>query len=332
MDTVGRHVSRLSGYAPALPTPFGDDGSVDHPCLQRYCNKLVHAGATALVVCTATAEAPALTAEERRAIVATAAAAARGGVPVIAATGSHATDRVAEFAAAAERAGADAVLCAPPPPAAGAPEHDQDRLLAHFRGVAAATSIPLIIDDLPRSGITEDTIAALAEDPRFIGVLLGGADPGRAAALRSRLGEPFRILSGNDRAAMAMIGRGANGCISVTANVAPGLCRSLYLAVRRGHAGLAGRIAAEVARLDAVLCQHGDAATLKYALSLAGLMSDRVRPPVHEADDQLKAAVAAALAHFCEYNPDDGIGLAVAAIRVPAAAKVKPAAPHSARR
>lgn len=329
MDTVGRHVSRLSGYAPALPTPFEDGGGVDLPCLQRCCNKLVHAGATALVVCSATAEAPALTPEERRAIVAAAAAAARGGVPVIAATGCHATDRAAEFAVAAERAGADAILCAPPPQPAG--ERDQERLMAHFRGVAAATTIPVIIDDRPAGVTDDDAIAGLAADPRFIGVLLAGPDPARAAALRSRLGEPFRILSGDDRTAVAMIGHGANGCISVTANVAPGLCRSLYLAVRRGHAGLAGRIAAEVARLDAVLCRPGDPAALKYALSLVGLMPARVRPPLQEADDPLKTSIAAALAHFCEYNPDDGIGLAVAAIRVPAA-MAKPGDPHHARR
>jgi 4-hydroxy-tetrahydrodipicolinate synthase len=318
VDMVGRHVSRLSGYAPALPTPFDDGGGVDLSCLERYCQKQIHAGATALVVCATTGEAAALSVEERRAVVATAAAAARGGVPVIAALGSWSTDRAIDLALAAEAAGADAILCAPP--RGREPYHDG--LADRFRGLAEATRIPVIVHDMPAGtagGVPDDVIVGLvAGDTRFIGLVDCTPDPARTARLRARLGGAFRLLSGDDQTAFAMLANGANGCVSITSNIAPGLCRSMYLAVRRGNASLARRIAAEVTKLNAVLCRDTDPAPVKYALSLVGLMPARVRPPLEEPDAHEHAGIEAALAHFCEHNPDDGIGLAMAAVRMPA--------------
>jgi 4-hydroxy-tetrahydrodipicolinate synthase len=319
VDIVGRHVSRLSGYAPALPTPFGENASVDLPCLERFCIQQIHAGATALVVCGTTGEAPTLTLDERREIVRVAVKASRGRVPVIAGAGSNSTTRVVELAAEAERAGADAVLSVVP----YYNKPVQRGLFAHFKAVADAIGIPVIIHDVPSRtvvGLADATIARLAENPRFIGLMDSSGDPTRIGRLRTLLGEDFRLLSGDDPTAFATIANGGNGCISVTSNVAPGLCRAMYLALRRGHVGLARRIAAEVTRLNAILCQEGDPAPVKYALGLLGLMSPAVRLPLVEPGEQDKADIALALQHFCEHNPDDGVGtLAMAVIRRPPA-------------
>jgi 4-hydroxy-tetrahydrodipicolinate synthase len=318
MHLIGRHVSRLAGYAPALPTPFNEDGTVDLPCFERFCSQQIHAGATALIVCGTTGEAPTLTRDERREVVRAAAGISRGHVPVIAGAGSNATDRAAAFAADAERAGADAVLSVVP----YYNKPVQEGLLAHFRAVGDAVGIPIILHDVPSRtvvGLADITVARLAENPRFIGLMDSSSDPTRPGRLRTLLGEGFRLLSGDDRTALAFIADGGNGCISITSNIAPGLCRAMYLALRRGHLVLAQRIAKEATRLNAVVCQDADPAPVKHALSLLGLMLPGVRLPLVEPGEEFKADIASALRHFCEHNPDDGIGtLATAEIRTSA--------------
>jgi 4-hydroxy-tetrahydrodipicolinate synthase len=168
------------------------------------------------------------------------------------------------------------------------------------------------------------TIARLAENPRFIGLMDSSVDATRPARLRTLLGENFRLLTGDDQTALAFIANGGNGCISVTSNVAPGLCRTMYLALRRGHLNHAQRIAAEVTKLTAVLCRDGDPAPVKHALGRLGLMSPRVRLPMVEPSEEAKADIALALRHFCERNPGDGIGsLALAEICTSARAAMR---------
>ena len=110
MPTIGRHVAKLSGYAPALPTPFDDNGDVDGEAFERLCDLQITCGATALVVCGTTGEASTLTSEEQGEVIRIAVAVSRGRVPVIAGAGSNATDHAIALAKDAEASGADAVL------------------------------------------------------------------------------------------------------------------------------------------------------------------------------------------------------------------------------
>jgi 4-hydroxy-tetrahydrodipicolinate synthase len=184
-------------------------------------------------------------------------------------------------------------------------------LFAHFNAVADSIGIPIILHDVPSRtvvSLADATIARLAENSRFIGFMDSTGNPARPARLRALLGENFRLLSGDDPSAFALIASGGNGCISVTSNVAPGLCRAMYLALRRGHVALAQRISAEAMKLHAVLCQDGDPAPVKYALSLSGLMSPAVRLPLVEPGEQAKAEIASALQHFSKHNPGSEIG------------------------
>jgi 4-hydroxy-tetrahydrodipicolinate synthase len=110
MVGVGRHVSRLGGYAPALPTPFGESGDLDVAALQRLCHRQLEDGATALVVCETAGEAPTLSRTEHHTIVSIAAGVAQREIPVIAGAGSNSTRQAIELARDAEVAGADAIL------------------------------------------------------------------------------------------------------------------------------------------------------------------------------------------------------------------------------
>jgi 4-hydroxy-tetrahydrodipicolinate synthase len=105
MSATGRHVLRLSGYAPALPTPFDDSGELDLPALERLCHRQVESGATALVVCGTTGEAPTLSRTEHTSVVRAAVRASHGRIPVIAGAGSNSTGQAIELSRDADGGG-----------------------------------------------------------------------------------------------------------------------------------------------------------------------------------------------------------------------------------
>ena len=312
MPIIGRHVSKLSGYAPALPTPFDAEGQIVRDAFEHLCHLQVEVGATALVVGGTTGEAPTLSPAEHSMLIQIAVAVAHGRVPVIAGAGSNATAHAIELSKDAEAAGADALLSVVPyynkPTQAG--------LFAHFSAIAGATGLPLILYDVPSRtvcGLTDETVARLAEIPQIIGLKDATGDVTRPLRLRSLVGADFRLLSGDDATALGFLSQGGNGCISVTSNLAPSLCRSMFLALRQGQTSTAQRCATPLARLTASLFRESNPAPLKYALSVMGLMSPKVRLPLVEVSDATRAEVAAAVAHVCEHHADGMIGQIAAA-------------------
>jgi 4-hydroxy-tetrahydrodipicolinate synthase len=294
MLAVDRHVSQLSGYAPALPTPFDQDDRIDGKAFERLCDLQIGSGATALVVCGTTGEAPNLTATEHGRLIDIAVDVAQGRVPVIAGAGSNATEHAIELTNDAEAHGADAILSVVPyynrPTQAG--------LFAHFRAIAAQTCLPVILYDVPsRTGcaLAEQTIASLVEVAHIIGLKDASGDVSRPARLRPMVGAGFRLLSGDDATALGFVANGGDGCISVTSNVAPALCRDLFLASKQGQVSRTQRLSHAVARLTLALSLETNPAPLKYALSLLGLMSPRVRLPLVELSPHAKEEVQAAL-------------------------------------
>jgi 4-hydroxy-tetrahydrodipicolinate synthase len=307
---TGKHVSRLSGYAPALPTPFDQNGEVDDTAFEWLCDGQIREGATALVVCGTTGEAPTLDRAEHDRIVRIAVGVTRGRVPVIAGAGSNATSHAIELARDAETAGADAVLSVVPyynkPMQAG--------MYAHFRAIADATGLPIILYDVPSRtvcGLADDTVARLSECPKFIGLKDATGDVTRPGRLRSRLGPEFRLLSGDDASAFAFIGQGGNGCISVTSNVAPGLCRAMYLAARQGLPSRAQHLAQVVGSLTGALFSESNPVPVKYALSTMKMMSPGVRLPLVELKAESKAEIDTVLAEVCEGYGEYMIGNAI---------------------
>jgi 4-hydroxy-tetrahydrodipicolinate synthase len=308
MRILGRHVSRLSGYAPAVPTPFDETRAVDAAALARYCDRQVHEGATALVVCGTTGEAPTLNPAEHDRIVRIAVDVADGRVPVIAGAGSNSTSHAIELAKDAEAAGADAILSVVPyynkPTQAG--------MYAHFRAIAEAVGLPIILYDVPARtvcGLSDETVARLAEMRQFIGLKDATGDVTRPLRLRALIGPDFRLLSGDDATALAFLAQGGDGCISVTSNVAPGLCRDMFLASKQGQLARAQRLATPIARLTAALFRESNPAPVKYTLSLFGLMSSRVRLPLVEPTQQTQNELATVIAQMCDGYAESLIGL-----------------------
>jgi 4-hydroxy-tetrahydrodipicolinate synthase len=297
MAGIGRHVSQLGGYAPALPTPFDQAGDLDLAAFERLCIRQIEQGATALVVCGTTGEASTLTRAEQEAVVSAAVGVARGEIPVIAGAGSNSTAHAIELAKDAEAAGADAILCVVPyynkPTQAG--------MYAHFRAIADASGLPMILYDVPArtaAGLADETIVRLAELPQCIGLKDASGDVTRPLRLRAALGMKFRLLSGDDATALGFFAYGGDGCISVTSNVVPGLCRAIYLAWKHGQIARAQRLAAAGAPLTAALFRESNPVPVKYALSMMKLISPRVRLPLVELNPEAKAEVERALARL----------------------------------
>jgi len=145
MPAIGRHVSRLAGYAPALPTPFGKSGGIDTAAFEELCRRQIQLGATALVVGGTTGEAPTLAPAEHVTLIQIAVGVARSRVPVIAGAGSNSTSHAIELTKEAEAAGAGGILSIVPyynkPTQAG--------LYEHFRAIAQSTGLPIFLYDVP---------------------------------------------------------------------------------------------------------------------------------------------------------------------------------------
>jgi len=286
----------LAGYIPDLPTPFDDQGKVDLAAFARLCERQIDAGAPAIVVGETACEASTLTPVEQQSLVGAAVAVARRRVRVIAGAGSNSTSQAIDLTRRAERAGADAVLSVVPyynkPMQAG--------IAAHFRAIADATSLPIILHDIPCRTVRElsdDTLARLAESRQFIGLRDGSGDICRPLRLQSLLPPGFRLLSGDDATALAFFGQGGDGCISLLSNVAPEQCQAIFASCRQGRLQSARYQQNRLTRLTAALSRESPAA-LKYALCRLGFIRPNTRLPIVELADAAKAEVASALAEI----------------------------------
>jgi 4-hydroxy-tetrahydrodipicolinate synthase len=293
MTPLAHPATWLVGYIPDLPTPFDGEGELDLGAFAKLCERQIEAEVSAIVVGETTGEASTLTPVEHDSIVRTAVEIARGRARVIAGAGSNSTSQAIELTRRAEVAGADAVLSVVPyynkPMQAG--------IHAHFSAIADKTSLPIILHDIPSRTIRElsdDILARLAKSGQFIGLRDGTGDIMRPMRLRSLLPPGFRLLSGDDVAALAFIANGGDGCVSMTSNVAPDLCRAIFSNCRQGRMQSARYLHSRLAPLTAALIKDSPAA-LKYALCLLGFTSPTTRLPIVELADAAKAAVASAI-------------------------------------
>jgi len=301
MSTVRASANLFRGYAPAVPTPFTRDGKVDLWALERYCDWQIKEGASAIVVCGTTGEAPTLTTAEHKAIVRAAVNVSSGRVLVIAGAGSNSTTHAVELTRQAAAAGADAILSVVPYYNRPTPRGVQ----GHFTAIMEAATIPVILYDVPSRtgcGLTEDVIVRLSRHPRCMGLKDATGDVSRALRLRTKLGPRFGLWSGDDSTALAFLAHGGDGCISVTSNVAPGLCKDMYEAWERGDRPEFQRLMAIILDLTTVLFREGSPAPVKYALSLRGLMDACVRPPLCEVTDPTKFEIRSVVAELFGRN------------------------------
>lgn len=283
----------FTGSITALITPF-KDGQIDWKCFDNFVEWQIAEGSHGVVPCGTTGESPTLSHDEHKKIIVRCVQIVAGRVPVIAGTGSNSTAEALDFTIQAKSAGADAALVVTP----YYNKPTQDGLYAHYKTLAQAVDLPIIIYNIPGRSVIDmsiDTMCRLAEIKNIVGVKDATGDLARPLNLRQRLGDRFIQLSGEDATATAFYAQGGHGCISVTSNIAPRLCADLYNAWKKGDMGTMATLRDRLAPIHKALFTETSPAPVKYAASHIGFGNDQVRLPLVPASPTCCAQVDAAL-------------------------------------
>jgi 4-hydroxy-tetrahydrodipicolinate synthase len=208
------------GCGTALVTPFRKDLSLDEETMRRLVRRQIAAGINFLVPCGTTGESPTLTHEEHLRVVAITLEEAKGNVPVLAGAGGYDTHHVIEMAREAEKMGADGILSVTP----YYNKPTQEGLYHHFKAIAAATSLPIILYNVPpRTNVNIDppTLRRLSEIENIIGVKEASGNISQMTQVMQQVPEEFVVLSGDDALTLPLAAMGGRGIISVASNVIP---------------------------------------------------------------------------------------------------------------
>ena len=281
------------GSIPALVTPFKNN-TLDHDAYMALVERQITSGSSALVPVGTTGESATLSHEEHRTVVSLCIKAAQGRVPIIAGCGSNSTQEAIGLVEYAKQAGADAALVVCP----YYNRPDQAGLEAHFKAINNAVQLPVFIYNVPSrtvSDILPETVGRLAKLPNIIGIKDATGDLSRVTQHRLYAGEDFIQLSGDDPSALGHRAMGGQGCISVTANVAPALNAQMHAAADKGDFALARSIELQLIGLHKDLFASPSPGPTKYALSKLGLCQDTIRLPLTPPDAEAKARVDKAL-------------------------------------
>ena len=210
----------FTGCGTALVTPFQNDFSLDESGLRRLLRRQVNAGVHFLVPCGTTGESPTLTHEERRRVVEITLEEAQGKVPVVAGAGGYDTAEVTRAAREYQRMGVDGILSV-------APYYNkptQEGLYQHFRFIASAVSLPILLYNVPgRTGVNIEpaTVKRLSAIDTIVGIKEASGNVSQVASIAALVPDDFVILSGDDALTLPLFALGGRGVISVASNEIP---------------------------------------------------------------------------------------------------------------
>jgi 4-hydroxy-tetrahydrodipicolinate synthase len=268
----------FTGVGTALVTPFTRDGSLDEAAVKRLARRQIEAGVHFLSPCGTTGEAPTLTHRERLRVVELVLAEAKGKVPVLAGAGGYDTREAIELARDMERVGADGLLSVTP----YYNKPTQEGLYQHFRAIAEATSLPIVLYNVPgRTSVnmSAETTVRLSEIRNIVGIK-EYADLPQMSQIISGAREDFLVLSGDDPVTVAVMAIGGRGVVSVASNEAPAemaqiveLCeKGDFPAARKLHHWLLPLIQVNFIETNPIPC--------KAAMAAMGLIEESYRLPL----------------------------------------------------
>ncbi len=284
----------LSGSIVAIVTPMTADGSLDLPGLKALIDWHVAEGTDGIVIVGTTGESPTVDVGEHCRLIEAAVEYAGGRVPVIAGTGGNATREAIELTERAKAAGADYALSVVP----YYNKPTQEGLYRHFKAIAESTDLPVILYNVPSRTVADlanETVLRLAEVKNIVGIKESTSNIERVTDLMRRMPKGFMVFSGNDDAALAYTLLGANGVVSVTANVAPRLMHDMIAAARAGDAPRAVGINNRLLPLHRHLFCEANPIPVKWALNRMGRISPGIRLPLTPLASQYHETVAEAL-------------------------------------
>jgi 4-hydroxy-tetrahydrodipicolinate synthase len=271
----------FSGSMVAIVTPMTEDGGLDWPAWERLLDFHAREGTSGIVVAGTTGESPTLSLDEIEELTRRAVARCRGKVKVIVGSGTHSTSSTVERTRALSRLGVDGVMLVTP----YYNKPTQEGLYRHFTAAAEASEAPVILYNVPSRTAVDllpGTVARLARNPQIVALKEATASLSRARELQSACAPEFTLLSGDDATAVDLMGVGARGVISVTANVAPRRMREACDAALSGDLAQARAIDSSLQALHRDLFIEANPIAVKWAVARMGLMGNAIRLPLVE--------------------------------------------------
>ena len=269
----------FKGSLVAIVTPMFEDGSLDLGRLRALIEFHVQEGTNGIVIVGTTGESPTVDFDEHCLLIRSAVEYAAGRVPVVAGTGANSTREAIELSAYAKQAGADMSLSVVP----YYNKPTQEGLYRHFRAIAEAVDIPQILYNVPGRTVADlhnDTALRLAQIPNIVGLKDATGDMERGAELLRRAPANFAVYSGEDGAGLALLMLGAQGVISVTANVAPRLMQEMCAAAFAGDIARARTLNNKLLGLHRHLFVEANPIPVKWVLQQMGLIAAGIRLPL----------------------------------------------------
>lgn len=269
----------LRGCGTALVTPFRSDGAVDEEALRRFIRFQIREGIHFLVPCGTTGETPTLDHDEYLGVIRTAVEEANGRVPVVAGVGGNNTRKLVEQAKEVARLGVDGLLSV-------APYYNkptQEGLYQHFKAIAGATTLPMVLYNVPgrtSSNIEPATVARLAQVPNIIGIKEASGSITQQMEVLHAVPAGFRVLSGDDAFTFPLMTLGGVGAISVASNEAPGAMSRMTQLLLDGRYEEARKAHYDLLPLMQVNFIETSPIPVKAALAMMGIMEEVYRLPL----------------------------------------------------
>src|SRR5215471_7315228 len=294
------------GTFTALVTPFRD-GSVDVSAFATLIESQIAAGISGIVAIGTTGESPTLSPAEREQVIRLAVAKANKCCIVLAGTGSNSTQHAVADTRLAEKLGVDGALLVAP----YYNKPSQEGLFRHFKAIADATSLPIMLYNIPGRcsvDILPETVSRLANECRnVVSIKEASGSVERVGELRRRLPEAFTILSGDDSLTLPFMAVGAAGVVSVASNLFPSEVCALVRAVESGDLKLAGKLQRKLLPLFKDLFIEPNPVPVKTALGWRGVMSTEVRLPLCEMTEANQARLRNTLEKFQSGTSSDAL-------------------------
>ena len=270
---------QFTGVGTALITPFTKSGALDEPAIKRLAKRQIDNGVHFLVPCGTTGETPTLSDVERRRVVELVLEAANGQVPVMAGAGGYDTREVVHLAKEMASVGVQGLLSVTPYYNKPTPEG----LYRHFSAVAEATSLPIVLYNVPgRTGCNIDaaTLARLATIPRVIGVKEASGNIQQMVEICKAAPADFLVLSGDDALTLPLMAIGGRGLISVASNTIPSEMAKMVEAAERGDYAAARQMHQRLVPLMLGNFVESNPGPVKFAMAVMGLCEEVYRLPM----------------------------------------------------
>ena len=284
----------FTGCGTAIVTPFRQDQSLDESALRTLVNRQIEAKIDCLIPCGTTGESPTLTHEEHLRVVEITVQEARGRVPVLAGAGGNNTDKVVAVIRELKDLGVSGILSVTP----YYNKPTQEGLYQHYKKLAQATSLPLVVYNVPgrtQVNVEPATLARLAEIPNIVGVKESSGNIAQISNILARVPNSFSVWAGDDVVALPAIALGARGVISVVANEIPAEFGELVRAAVRGDFAKARELQRKYHPLIDINFVETSPGPVKFAMAQMGLLQPVWRlpmvPPQQASQEKIEAVL-----------------------------------------